>query len=1094
MVDEILDYRKSNPLSLLMVLVPSDSLRRRLKVLLVNERHLNLLNLHILTFHQLSLRLFEELPGANSLNLRDDAFLEEVLRQIIRMGRRGTSAFVGIDESAGGCAALWQALRDLKDGMVEPARALEALNEGHFGRRANEKNSDLFVLFHTFLSCCKEWGIRDYSDLDIMVMEQVHSSKFLNQFSQIFYYGFYDLTQVQADLFHSVARRYPTTLLFPLVQDHPGWSFAQRFYERYVQGLAGNRSQLCSLADDSQAGRGPIHSRTVPIFVNEPDGLHSPPLADLRCTILSCFGARDEVVTVAKEILRLVLDEGIAFHEIGVVARDLEPYVPSIKEVFPEHCIPVTTSAQEPLVQFPLVKTVLCLINLASRDYVRSHFIDLTSSPFFNIPPFRTDGITPRPDLWDLITRRLGITKGLGDWHRLERHLNRCLTLAQSEDDDGDSRTLTVSAGQLRILWGLFTELQRDLSALPIEASWSEHVRSWKVLLQKYLGISDARETHARSKEEQIRDAILNTLDGLAGLDAINPKVRSDHFIQTYQHWLERFSVPLLDWNVPGVAILDAMAARGVPFRALFVLGLNEGMFPRIIREDPFLRDDPRRILQTVLGYKVGEKLAAFDEERLLFTLLVGAARERLYCFYQRSDETGRALTPSWYLTELRRALDGERTNTPLRETTVPRGIMEKREVEPFTRNEFLPPQELAVRMSLESQDPTPVVELLSFPTPLYKRGRQALGAIENSRGPLSHYDGVTGPLLHYWNELRRNGLSPTALELYALCPFKFFARSILDLNRWKRPEEMPSLGAAEMGLLCHTILKSFFQELNDQGYFDEQRFKLDLREVLENSARKAYFDYELEQPVGYPIAWEVLQEELTGMLAQAVAQDLQELSESGYRPVALEIDIQDSLQWDGGANLNPLSIRGRLDRIDFHLQETRYRVVDYKFRMGKNRSPKETNLLLSALRGQRLQPPFYVLLAKRFAKQHTESNVGPIAVASFYFLAPKWGNGPLVVSTFPENGWEGQPGEQLKQTIARLIEGVNQGRFFIHPGDYCKHCEVSEVCRKNHYPTRWRAENDSLVKPQRDLRLVKIAKDNSTREKMSPSPKRGKP
>ena len=92
-----------------------------------------------------------------------------------------------------------QTLRDLKDGMVELSPTFEALNEGHFGWQNREKISELFILFDTFLSSCKERGIKDYSDLDIQVVEQVHSAEFLKQFRQIFYYGFYDLTQVQVE-------------------------------------------------------------------------------------------------------------------------------------------------------------------------------------------------------------------------------------------------------------------------------------------------------------------------------------------------------------------------------------------------------------------------------------------------------------------------------------------------------------------------------------------------------------------------------------------------------------------------------------------------------------------------------------------------------------------------------------------------------------------------------------------------------------------------------------------------------------------------------------------------------------------------------
>src|SRR5262249_59430838 len=120
-------------------------------------------------------------------------------------------------------------------------------------------------------------------------------------------------------------------------------------------------------------------------------------------------------------------------------------------------------------------------------------------------------------------------------------------------------------------------------------------------------------------------EAIAATLRRLSGLDAVGDTVRLETFLETYQRWIERGAIDPAPANHSGVAVLDAMAARGLPFRALFIIGLNEGIFPRTIREDAFLRDRERNLLETVLGYKVATKLGGFDEERLLFTLLVGA-------------------------------------------------------------------------------------------------------------------------------------------------------------------------------------------------------------------------------------------------------------------------------------------------------------------------------------------------------------------------------------------------------------------------------------------------------------------------------------
>ena len=57
-----------------------------------------------------------------------------------------------------------------------------------------------------------------------------------------------------------------------------------------------------------------------------------------------------------KEILRLVADDEMTFNDIGVVARSLDAYGSSIKEIFHNHHIPMTGVIEEPLVQFPLTK------------------------------------------------------------------------------------------------------------------------------------------------------------------------------------------------------------------------------------------------------------------------------------------------------------------------------------------------------------------------------------------------------------------------------------------------------------------------------------------------------------------------------------------------------------------------------------------------------------------------------------------------------------------------------------------------------------------------------------------------------------------
>jgi ATP-dependent helicase/nuclease subunit B len=558
-------------------------------------------------------------------------------------------------------------------------------------------------------------------------------------------------------------------------------------------------------------------------------------------------------------------------------------------------------------------------------------------------------------------------------------------------------------------------------------------------------------------------------LDQMAGLDAVQAEVSLGEFGRTFQHWLERTAMVASPQRMRGVAVLNATAARGVNFRALFILGMNEGVFPRTIREDAFLRDRDREVLERDLGYKISQKFAAFDEEKLLFTLLVNAARERLYCSFQRADESGRVLAPSWYLAELKRAL-GAGHAEPITERTIPRSIADKVRCAPFSDENLLLPEELAVRLSVAGGEAVSLVEAAHLSPVLYKSGIKTVERLDLSTQRLDEYDGMVSGIEDYRRHFSRRGLSPTGLELYGRCPFQYFAHQLIGLERLETPEESAGPSVAEYGDLGHAILRTAYQGLIDGGYFGPHAPPVNTDQILTAAAQRAFAEYESEHPVGYPLAWQTLRENLTETIRAAIDRDLQELRESGFIPVALEAGTTDELPADWPESLRGLPIRGRMDRIDIDRTGHRLRIVDYKFKLGASPGSADRDLRRAALRGERLQPPIYSLLGERWAKRNGR-DAGALSVeTSFFYIAPRWKDGPLLIKRFLSEDLSGKLGDEIKKTVLHLVNGIQSGHFFMQPGQHCQFCDVAEVCRKNHPPSLWRAENDPITEAHRRL------------------------
>ncbi|MBH0194193.1 MAG: hypothetical protein HP494_01025, partial [Nitrospira sp.] len=150
LVEDVRALKADDPFALLAIIVPSASLADRLKRFLSIESHLPLLNLHVLTFHQFALRLRDDLARSGQpippLQLVDDFFFEQLLRQVVNRRLPGLEAAAKLPSSPGTWKGLWATVRDLKDAVVDPTTALKAVTEGLFEEDDRDWLQTLFTL------------------------------------------------------------------------------------------------------------------------------------------------------------------------------------------------------------------------------------------------------------------------------------------------------------------------------------------------------------------------------------------------------------------------------------------------------------------------------------------------------------------------------------------------------------------------------------------------------------------------------------------------------------------------------------------------------------------------------------------------------------------------------------------------------------------------------------------------------------------------------------------------------------------------------------------------------------------------------------
>ena len=101
------------------------------------------------------------------------------------------------------------------------------------------------------------------------------------------------------------------------------------------------------------------------------------------------------------------------------------------------------------------------------------------------------------------------------------------------------------------------------------------------------------------------------------------------------------------------VAVLDPLALRARRVRALFVCGLQEGVFPARARPQPFLAEEERRRLAEVSGLRLGEQEDVLAAERYLLYAAVSRPEEQLFLSWHVANDEGEVTSRSLFVDDV---------------------------------------------------------------------------------------------------------------------------------------------------------------------------------------------------------------------------------------------------------------------------------------------------------------------------------------------------------------------------------------------------------------------------------------------------------
>ncbi len=739
--------------------------------------------------------------------------------------------------------------------------------------------------------------------------------------------------------------------------------------------------------------------------------------------------------------------EGIRFHEMAVVYRNGDPYSALVDEIFREAGIATYLHDGRLLSAHPLGMRLLALLDLAAdaQTFSRQAVMEFLTETRLPAATAQKYGHV-RPSQWETYTREAGVVGGIEQWQtRLQRLAAEKVERAKDERFEW----LAHDAERVGDVQRFAADFHVALSASgETDATWDEHLAYLTTLAGDYAdGVA----------------LIIEALGDLKTLGAVAPRVSFATFCRAVHDDLESrdassvLGEPERLFGRYGVAVVDATSLRHLRFRAVYMLGVAERAWPPPPRPDPLLLEHERVALNAV-GAGVVPLHMAPDDELLMFWLGVQAARERLAVSYARSDAGGSGKhLPSYFFRGVAEALEG-RTLTLAQ-------LDASKHVDRIEAGR-LANGELDASLSIAEYDRGLVkaavadggaaaIAAISKLSPAFVRAIDA----RRSRwsAGLTSYDGVLagGAAIEQAAAAEfalAKPVSPSRLELYATCPYKYFARYTLGIEPVKEPENIERIDPLERGSLIHSILERFLKRI---GRKDPPRAEARDRHLalLREAASEEALEREARGVTGRPLIWAMDRQQIEEDLVRWYAAEVKEGATTDLRPGAFEVGFGGARFGFGGdeseystrepivihAGDRDLLLQGRIDRIDWDEARTHVRVIDYK--TGKTKLGKDATFD----KGRALQLPIYLHAAA--AALH----IDPVRGESQYFYVSSVGGFTRKNITGAELADAGATFEQILVTI---VDGVNGGFFAPNPGGKgrpnCTFCEVKDLCDAN--------------------------------------------
>ena len=626
---------------------------------------------------------------------------------------------------------------------------------------------------------------------------------------------------------------------------------------------------------------------------------------------ISLFLAKNqysEIEQVAKNIFKLVRDENYRYKDISIITKNIDTYANLARVIFEKYDIPIFIDENRDLNQNIIIQYLLSILEIFIKNwsyesifnYLKTGLNDIEEDELFKLEKYCIK--------WGIKNNKWKKEFTYGNFDEKEK--------AEIE------RLEQIRKNIVDPLVKLKKEIDENKTAKGISKAIYQFLVDQEIakkIRQKQNELEEKGLIDLSHEYESSINIVINLLDEIV-LVFKDDKITIDKFVQILRVGLKNSNLTKIPGTQDQVIMGDVDRSRSHKVKATFIIGLNDGIFPSINKDEGFLNDEDREILKSH-GIELAKgTIDKLYEDNFNIYKTFTTAEQKLYLSYPSSDMQGKALRPSILVNRIKKIYP------KLSEES---DVIESKSEILNTKTTY---EELINNISKLRENE--IEKIWYYVYNYYKKDENWNNKLEQSLKGLNYSNLPEKIEQKNIDKLYGNKLSTSIskLEQYRRCPFSYFLQYGLKIN----PQEELKVKSFDTGTFMHEVIDEVFEIIKEE--------KIKLEDITEDKISEIVdkiIDEELLQNKNYIFTstakYRVLVIRLKKIIKKALKYIIQSLTSSEFNVLGTELEFDDKgkyktikLQLENGKNVE---ITGKIDRVDTAQNEDgKYlRIIDYK-------------------------------------------------------------------------------------------------------------------------------------------------------------------